>query len=156
MEHQPFDIHTIEKSDKDNCLICKNKVSSEDIIYQDADFIVFLDPYPPTKGYAIVAPKTHYEDITEMSIEEHLRFETLVFYIAQAIQEAYEPLRICQFNAGGILKHYHFHLIPMYEEIHNNILKVIKKEKILTMTKDERKAMVHKIQDALHRIMNNL
>ena len=156
LEHQSFDIHTIEKSNKDNCIICKNKISSVDIIYQDQDFIAFLDLYPPTKGYAIVAPKAHFEDITEISIEEHLRFETLVYYIAMAIHKTYTPPRICQLNTGGILKHYHFHIIPMYDDVDKNIVRVIEKKEILTLTKDERIEMVHKIQDSLQQIMNNL
>lgn len=70
MKEKKFDIKKLEKIPKGKCFICKNQINNSEIIFENKEFIAFLDQYPPTKSYTILAPKKHIEDINELSEEE--------------------------------------------------------------------------------------
>ena len=54
-----------------DCIFCK--IAAGDIpsatIYEDDDFRVILDLGPAAKGHALILPKEHYANITEMPDE---------------------------------------------------------------------------------------
>ena len=120
-----------------NVLFVKHEIHNDDIIFENDKFIAFLDLYPPTKGYTILAPKKHIEDITELSEQEYMEFQKILFRISQAIKKAFNPKRICLLNSGGLLSHWHFHIIPMYKEVYNNFIDVILKKSILELSKEK-------------------
>ncbi|MCR4652755.1 MAG: HIT domain-containing protein, partial [Eubacterium sp.] len=51
-----------------DCIFCK--IAAGEIpsatIYEDEDFRVILDLGPATKGHALILPKQHFADITQM------------------------------------------------------------------------------------------
>ncbi len=120
-----------------NVLFVKHEIHNDDIIFENDKFIAFLDLYPPTKGYTILAPKKHIGDITELSEQEYMEFQKILFRISQAIKKAFNPKRICLLNSGGLLSHWHFHIIPMYKEVYNNFIDVILKKSILELSKEK-------------------
>ncbi len=149
MKKEKFDISKLEKVGKDKCFICDCKISKEEIVFENEHFIVFLDMFPPTKGYTILAPKKHVEDITELSEEEYLNLQRLLYRISIAIKNAFNPQRICLVNSGGLLTHFHFHLIPMYEEVHNNFIDIILKKNVLKLSKKDKIKIVSDIKEQL-------
>lgn len=149
MQKKKFDIQKLEKIPKDKCFICKHQIDDADIIFENEKFIAFLDMYPPTKGYTILAVKEHIEDITELSEKDYLEFHNILFKISKAIKQTFKPNRICLLNSGGLLTHWHFHIIPMYKEVYNNFINVILKKSILEISKDERKMIASKIKKNL-------
>ena len=149
MQEKKFDIKKLEKIPKEKCFICKNQINKEDIVFENNKFIAFLDSYPPTKGYTILAIKKHVEDITELSEEEYLEFQNILFKISKAIKKAFNPKRTCLMNSGGLLTHWHFHIIPMYKEVYNNFIDAILKKSVLEISKEERKEIVLEIKDNL-------
>ena len=149
MQEKQFDIKKLEKIPKEKCFICKHEINNEDIIFENDKFIAFLDLYPPTKGYTILAPKKHIEDITELSEQEYIEFQKILFRISQAIKKAFNPKRICLLNSGGLLSHWHFHIIPMYKEVYNNFIDVILKKSILELSKEERRKIASEIKKEL-------
>jgi len=149
MKRKDFDIKKIKKSSKGDCFICKHKFDDEEIVFEDEKFITFLDLYPPTKGYSILAPKKHFTDITDMSESEYLEFQRVLFRLSDAIKKALRPKRICLLNSGALLAHWHFHIIPMYNEIYDNFIDVILKKSVLKFSKTEKKEMVMNIRKYL-------
>ena len=146
MQEKQFDIQKLEKIPKDKCFICKHQIDDEDIVFENDKFIAFLDMYPPTKGYTILAIKKHIEDITELSENDYLEFQKILFQISEAIKKTFNPKRICLLNSGGLLTHWHFHIIPMYKEVYNNFIDVILKKSVLEISKEERKKIASEIK----------
>ena len=151
MEQKMFDINVLSKVTKEDCFICKNKIESESIIYEDDKFIAFLDAYAPTKGYTLIAPKKHIEDITDMKEADYLEMQKLLHNISLSIKKNLNPKRVCFLSTGGIVKHFHFHIIPMYK---NNSFKnfadeIIKKKSILVLSKKETQDLSNKIKENL-------
>ncbi|PIO07644.1 hypothetical protein COU59_02970 [Candidatus Pacearchaeota archaeon CG10_big_fil_rev_8_21_14_0_10_34_12] len=149
MDEKKFDIVKLKKIPKEKCFICKNQINNSDVILNDDKFIAFLDLYAPTKGYTILAMKKHIEDISELTEKEYLEFQKTLFKISEAIKKAFNPKRICLLNSGGLLTHWHFHIIPLYKEVHNNFIDIILKKKILDMSENEKKEIVNKIKNNL-------
>ncbi len=149
MQEKQFDIQKLEKIPKDKCFICKHQIDDEDIVFENDKFIAFLDMYPPTKGYTILAIKSHIEDISELSENEYLEFQKILFQISKAIKKTFNPKRICLLNSGGLLTHWHFHIIPIYGEVYNNFIDVVLKKSVLEISKDERKKIASEIKGNL-------
>ena len=55
----------------DNCIFCKlaNGDIPTNTIYEDADFRVILDASPAAKGHALILPKQHYANTSEIDDE---------------------------------------------------------------------------------------
>jgi histidine triad (HIT) family protein len=149
MQEKQFDIQKLGKIPKDKCFICKHQIDDEDIVFENDKFIAFLDMYPPTKGYTILAIKKHIEDITELSEKDYLEFQKILFQISEAIKKIFNPKRICLLNSGGLLTHWHFHIIPMYKEVYNNLIDVVLKKSVLEISKDERRKIASEIKKNL-------
>lgn len=149
MEEKNFDIKKIEKISKEKCFICKKEIEEYNLIFEDRNCIAFLDSYPPTKGYTLLAVKKHIEDISELPEKEYVDVQRIVFKISDAIKRAFNPKRICLLNSGGLLSHWHFHIIPMYKEVYNNFIDVILKKSIIELSKEEREKIVAEIKKNL-------
>lgn len=152
MTKKKFDIGRLYKNKvkKSNCFICKGLILPEEIIYEDNKIIAFLDKYPPTKGYTLIATKKHYEDISEISKSEYQKIQKHLYKIAIAIKKSFNPNKICILNSGDILKHFHFHIIPIYRKsMHNHFIDIILKKHILNMSQKERKEIADKIKENL-------
>lgn len=52
----------------DNCVFCKivKKEIPANIVYEDEDFLVFLDIHPQTPGHCQVIPKKHYRYVWDL------------------------------------------------------------------------------------------
>lgn len=104
-----------------NCVFCK--IVKGEIpcrrVYEDSDFIAFLDIAPVNYGHVLVLPKKHYSDFLETPDEVLANIAKLIKKIAKAMCHA---LNTDGFNlilnsneiAGQIVPHLHFHLIPRF------------------------------------------
>ncbi len=107
----------------DDCIFCK--IIQGEIqalkIYEDENFIAFLDINPRTKGHSLVIPKTHYETFIEMDDDLVSKIGLVVKHIAKTL---IEKLNATGFNilnnngesAGQVVKHIHIHILPRYGE----------------------------------------
>ncbi|MFP4401743.1 MAG: HIT family protein [Candidatus Nanoarchaeia archaeon] len=97
-----------------------NKEIPSAIIYEDEEYIAFLDIAPMERGHTLVVPKKEFETIFDMSEKEFLELQRVVFKIATHIQSTLNcGINICQNNykiAGQDVPHVHFHIIPRREE----------------------------------------
>ncbi len=88
-------------------------------IYQDDFHAAILDKYPIDVGHALVLPKRHYMQITDMEPVAVGTLFSLVPKIAGAILKATraDAFSIAQNNgraAKQIVPHVHIHIIPRY------------------------------------------
>lgn len=103
------------------CIFCK--IAAGEIpavtVYEDADFRVFMDLGPATKGHVLIVPKAHAADLTELPEALAAKALPLAASVGRALMKG---LGCCGFNlvqnngeaAGQTVHHFHIHLIPRY------------------------------------------
>ena len=105
----------------DNCIFCS--IIKGDIpsfkIYEDNDFLAFLDIAPGTKGHTLIIPKEHSATLEELSDDKASKILVLAKKIIKAMKEVhgFTNYNIIQNNgkiAGQTVDHYHMHIIPRY------------------------------------------
>ena len=114
---------------KDDCIFCKlaNGVIPTNSIYEDDDFNVILDMGPATKGHALILPSEHYANLYEIPEETAGKVMILAKRLAIKMTERLgaDGFNLVQNNnecAGQTVFHFHFHLIPRYENDGQHIL----------------------------------
>lgn len=102
------------------CFICKVIQGDPDFpthwIYDDDQVIAFLDNYPRSVGYTLVAPRKHLEQVTgDFTTQEYLGIQERVHRIADAIKEEVSAERIYILSLGSNQgnAHVHWHLVPL-------------------------------------------
>lgn len=105
-----------------DCLFCKiaAKEVNSDIVYEDDNVIAFLDINPVNPGHVLVVPKTHSEQLLDLSDELSGPVMTVIKKVMQALMELpdVEGVNVVQNNyaaAGQVVPHVHFHVIPRKE-----------------------------------------
>jgi histidine triad (HIT) family protein len=79
------------------------------------DHIAFLDINPIAEGHTLVVPKQEIDYFFDLPDELMQRTMDLSRTIANAIDEALEPLRTGIIVQGLEVPHAHLHLIPLYK-----------------------------------------
>ena len=104
----------------EDCLFCKivKREIPSDILYEDDEVLVFLDIYPIARGHTLFIPKKHITDLYELKGEE-IGFMRNLPKIARKLKDATgaSGINLIQNNgkdAGQVIFHLHFHLIPRY------------------------------------------
>lgn len=113
----------INNMQKENCLFCKivkGEIPSHKI-YEDENFLAFLDINPVNKGHTLVIPKKHSRNFLEMENSLIKELFILIKKLAQQIQEKVgaDGINILSNNekdAGQIIFHTHIHIIPRFEK----------------------------------------
>ena len=104
-----------------DCLFCK--IVSKEIpcekIYEDKDFLAFLDINPVNQGHTLVIPKKHSRTILEMSDKDTKEIMIVVRKIANKIKKSLKTDGIniminSESAAGQIIFHTHIHIIPRF------------------------------------------
>ncbi len=108
------------------CIFCK--IANGEIpaykVYEDSNFLAFLDISQATIGHVLVIPKIHYETIVDL--EEENKIFAVVIKLAKAIKTLphVKGINILSNNglvAGQTINHFHVHIIPRYEDDHIQI-----------------------------------
>lgn len=88
-------------------------------VYEDASTLAFLDLYPFTRGHLLVIPKRHGARLTDFSHADQAAvvrtLETIVRRVERLAPD-YNVALNAGANAGQIVFHLHFHVIPRYGE----------------------------------------
>ena len=105
-----------------NCIFCEIVQGKKDghFIYEDENYVAFLDKYPIDTGHSLVMPREHFEKITNMTAEKVGELFSKIPKIANAVIEATkaDAFSVAQNNgraAKQIVPHVHIHIIPRYE-----------------------------------------
>jgi histidine triad (HIT) family protein len=98
------------------CGIVKRTVGSY-IIYEDAEYIAFLDKYPISVGHTLVLPKKHFGRVNDLSQKEfcalYARVHALNRHITTKLGAAASHISINDGAAANqLIPHVHVHIIP--------------------------------------------
>ncbi len=109
-----------------DCLFCKiiKKEIESKILYEDEDFLVFLDIDQSTPGHTLIIPKKHFEDYTALDPNTLNNLFTLANKISKLLMEKLNKKGISLlFNYGKsqVIKHVHLHLLPNFLEENNEV-----------------------------------
>jgi len=104
------------------CVFCK--IINNEIpcykIYEDEKVLAFLDIKPVNPGHTLVIPKTHYQNLEEVTADDLAVLAIAVKKVGKLLKE---KLNVAGYNvinnndpvSGQIVPHLHFHIIPRRE-----------------------------------------
>jgi len=96
-----------------NCIFCKivsKEIPTEEIIYEDSDFLAFMDINPRSPGHVQVIPKNHYRWVWD--IPNYGEYSELIKKIALAQKKAFKQEIIHGRIEGKDVPHAHFWVYP--------------------------------------------
>lgn len=91
------------------CKIVKGEIPCHKI-YEDDDFIAFLDIFPWCEGHTLVIPKEHYRWVWDS--ENPGKYFEIVNKIANHYREIFKTEFVMSFVYGYDVEHAHIHLLP--------------------------------------------
>ncbi|MGD1100014.1 MAG: HIT family protein [Thermoplasmata archaeon] len=89
------------------------------IVYEDDSTLAFLAMYPVTRGHLLVIPKRHGARLTDLPWEDQtalIRTLDELCRRAERLSPDYNLSLNAGANAGQVVFHVHFHIIPRYGE----------------------------------------
>ncbi len=105
-----------------SCIFCRiaNGEIPSATVYEDSMFRVIMDLGPASRGHALILPKVHAADLTELDRRTAEGVLPLAAQIGTAMKKGLgcDGLNLVQNNgaaAGQTVSHFHVHLIPRYE-----------------------------------------
>ncbi len=105
-----------------NCLFCK--IVAGEIpayqVYEDNDFLAFLDLNPINLGHTLLIPKVHALNLFDLPADILAKLGPVLQKVGQAVKAGTQAngLNIVMNNgleAGQLIFHAHFHLIPRFK-----------------------------------------
>lgn len=100
----------------ENCVFCK--IISGEIpsnkIWEDENFLAFLDIDQNDKGHTLVIPKKHYRWVWD--VEDYCGYFEKIREVKEILDKKYSP-EFVEIKVWGVdVSHAHVHLIPHYRE----------------------------------------
>ena len=104
-----------------DCLFCKivNGEIPSYKIYEDEYVFCFLDINPKSNGHTLIIPKKHFKDLNDIDNDYLFKIHETSKKISKLINEKLNPNGIQIVQNNGVIqevKHYHLHLIPIYNK----------------------------------------
>ncbi len=130
-----------------DCIFCK--IVSGEIpsykVYEDDEFMAFLDVRPLNLGHTLVIPKKHYRWVWDVpNIGEYYE---VVRKIVLAMKKALETDYIVSLVFGEEVEHAHIWLVPRYlQDGHGGAIKL---ENVKDIKKEEMEMVAEKIRKEL-------
>lgn len=120
-ERRPFDLEAYTRDIGTRpCFICELVKGNPDyrhhIIAEDDETIIFLSKYPTLRGYALVCPKAHLEDLAfDLAPEQYLALQGKVHRLARALKRVFDADRVYVLSLGSqqANRHLHWHVAPL-------------------------------------------
>ncbi len=114
-----FSIFMVIKKD---CIFCKitAKEIPKDFIYENANFVSFLDDNPRVKGHTLIIPKKHYVNSFDLPSSLGVEFLDTIKNVAEIHSKDKDVggFNLLQNNfpvAGQVVMHFHLHFLPRRE-----------------------------------------
>lgn len=123
----------------ESCIFCKiiNKEIPAYIIYEDDNYVSFMDIFPRAKGHALVIPKKHYRWVYD--VEDLGGYWEAARNTARKIQKYLKAEFVSFITYGLDVPHAHIHIIPNGEGVKMGEVKDIPKEEIAKMAEEIKK-----------------
>ncbi len=120
-ERQPFDLDAyVSDIGSRPCFICELVRGNPDyhhhVVAEDEETIIFLSKYPTLRGYCLVCPRKHVEDLAEdLSPAAYLGLQAKVHRLSRALKQVFDAERIYVLSLGSQQgnRHLHFHVVPL-------------------------------------------
>ena len=95
-----------------DCIFCKivSGVIPCEKIWEDEDFLAFLDIQPLTEGHTLLIPKKHFRWVWE--VENYSEYWEKAREVANFLKEKYQASWVEIKVVGIDVSHAHIHLIP--------------------------------------------
>jgi histidine triad (HIT) family protein len=99
----------------DDCVFCK--IIRGEIpcfkVYEDENFLAFLDINPLNPGHTVLIPKKHFTWVDD--VEPYDEYWQVARKLSKAIQQALNPILVAKIVYGLGVSHAHIHLVPKFE-----------------------------------------
>lgn len=104
------------------CIFCK--IANGEIpsykVYEDDDFLAFLDISQATIGHTLVIPKNHINNFLTAENSTISKAYVIASKVAHALKKSlnvhdFNILSNCGEKAGQTIDHFHIHIIPRYD-----------------------------------------
>lgn len=100
------------------CSIAKKEIPAE-VIYENAEAMVFLDIHPMAPGHALVIPKRHAETILDLAENDFVSIFKAIGEVERMVIKSLKPdgftLGINQGKVSGQeVDHLHIHVVPRF------------------------------------------
>lgn len=101
----------------ENCIFCK--IARGEIpcakIWEDKDFLAFLDINPNTKGMSLVIPKEHYDSyVIDMADKDYSQLFLAAKKVAKLLDSKLKVKRTAMIMEGLGVNHAHIKLYPLH------------------------------------------
>ncbi len=128
----------------DKCIFCR--IAKGDIpcqkVYENKNFLAFLDIRPLNKGHTLVIPKKHYRWVWDIKEE----YSQAVNVVANALKKALNTDYVQSVIMGDEVLHAHIHLIPRFKDDgHGGLVSLAG---VKTISEEENREIVDKIKNA--------
>jgi len=126
-----------------NCVFCKiveGKIPSVKI-FEDENFLAFLDVNPINPGHTLVIPKKHSDYLFDLNDEDYKKLMLTAKKIAKIIKDKLKPKRVGLAVEGFFVPHVHVHLVPL------NKGNELNPERAKSSAKEELEKIAKKIRD---------
>jgi histidine triad (HIT) family protein len=107
----------------DDCIFCQIAAGEMDseIVDEDERTVSFMDVNPATRGHALVIPRNHVADLFEVGPEDLTACLTAAQRLAARARDrlgadGINLLNSCGRAAWQTVFHFHFHVIPRYQD----------------------------------------
>jgi histidine triad (HIT) family protein len=102
----------------DDCVFCDiiRGTNPHQIVYEDQEFLGFLDRYPLNPGHTQVIPKQHYRWVWDIDNSDLGFLFMRAKRIAKALQVVFNTEWIIADTGGISVPHAHVHLVPRFED----------------------------------------
>jgi len=111
------------------CKIVKGEIDSAKI-WEDEEFLAFLDVYPNTKGMTLVLTKQHYDSyVFDMPEDTYQRFMKAAKKVAKILEKGLGVKRVAMVIEGMGINHAHIKLYPLHG-LDEKFKEMLGKEKI--------------------------
>ena len=91
------------------CQIINGKIPCYKV-YEDEDYIAFLDIFPRVKGHTLLIPKKHHRWVND--VPEFATYWSVAKEVGLNLQKKLESLFITYLTMGNEVPHAHIHILP--------------------------------------------
>lgn len=94
------------------CNIAKGKIPAYKV-WENEEFLTFLDIKPIMKGHLLLIPKRHYSYVFEMPEDEYIKLMKTAKQLSYPLRRFFKAKRIGLIIEGLEVEHVHIHLVPI-------------------------------------------
>lgn len=120
------------------CKIAKGEIPSYKV-YEDENFLAFLDVFPRTKGHTLVIPKKHYRWVYD--VPNFGEYWEVARKVALKVQKKLQSKFVSFVTYGVDVPHAHIHILPNGEGL--------RMTEVISMSKEEIGKLAKEIQESV-------